>query len=335
MSKTIIEKRPNYYRNQLLLEDDFLAEQNYHVTARRRHNKELHGKLHGWGVVHGLDVLYASAHSITVKPGFAIDESGNEILLKESERVDVEGFQPHDLLKVSLTYEEESPGSEAGVGAPHNRRNCYAVVTLSKLSENTAGLTLATIKLDGERRVSEEGINYEHRHYIRIVTPGLITPTELHEELRKGWLRMPFRPEPMVEGPEEGIEEGLPAFRVGATEARSPHSTDVERDKGAAGTMAIPIPPSVKYVTRLRIAGMVNRGEITLRLLLGGWDREKSEYVREEILKETIPSQQPFFREYPIPITKTLLDPEYNTLSLWLRGTRATAVSLIAVEFGY
>jgi hypothetical protein len=26
---TVVEQRPNYYRGQLLLEDDFLAEQNY------------------------------------------------------------------------------------------------------------------------------------------------------------------------------------------------------------------------------------------------------------------------------------------------------------------
>jgi hypothetical protein len=138
----------------------------------------------------------------------------------------------------------------------------------------------------------------------------------------------------MVEGPEEGTEEGLPAFLVGATEARSPNPKEPgERDRGAAGTMAIPIPPNVKAVTRLRITGLENQGEITLRLFVGGWNRERGEHVRKIILEEIIPSTRPFFQEYPI--TNTLLDPEYHTLALWLKGTRKTAVSLIAIEFGY
>ncbi len=305
--RTVIEQRPNYYLGQLLLDEDFLAEQNYHITARHRHNKNLHG----WGVVHGLTVSCESANSIVVNPGFAVDRSGSEIFF------------------------EEPRVSEGGAGAPRKRRNFCAVVTVSEISENIAGLILATVQLDSQGKVSEEAIDYSQTRYARNVAPGSITSTELHEDLRKGWLRMPFRPDPMVEGPEEGTEEGLPAFRVGTTEARSPHSTDVERDKGAAGTMAIPIPPSVKQVTRLRIAGSENKGEITLRLILGGWDREKGKHVRDELLRATIPSEQPFFKEYPIPITKTSLDPEYNTLALWLRGTRSTAVSLIAVEFGY
>jgi len=329
--RTVIEQRPNYYLGQLLLDEDFLAEQNYHITARHRHNKNLHG----WGVVHGLTVSCESANSIVVNPGFAVDRSGSEIFFEEPRHVNLAQFKPNELLKVSLTYEPEDPVSEGGAGAPRKRRNFCAVVTVSEISENIAGLILATVQLDSQGKVSEEAIDYSQTRYARNVAPGSITSTELHDDLRKGWLRMPFRPDPMVEGPEEGTEEGLPAFRVGTTEARSPHSTDVERDKGAAGTMAIPIPPSVKQVTRLRIAGSENKGEITLRLILGGWDREKGKHVRDELLRATIPSEQPFFKEYPIPITKTSLDPEYNTLALWLRGTRSTAVSLIAVEFGY
>ena len=41
--RTVIEQRPNYYRGQLLLEGDFLAEQTYHVEARQHHNRHLHG----------------------------------------------------------------------------------------------------------------------------------------------------------------------------------------------------------------------------------------------------------------------------------------------------
>ena len=50
--KILIGKRPNYFDSQLLLEDDFLAEQKYHVDARWNHNLILHD----WGVVRGLAV---------------------------------------------------------------------------------------------------------------------------------------------------------------------------------------------------------------------------------------------------------------------------------------
>src|SRR5262245_48273015 len=151
--RTVIEQRPNYYLGQLLLEEDFLAEQNYHVTARRRHNKNLHG----WGVVHGLTVSRESANSIVVNPGFAVDRSGSEIFFEEPKYVNLAQFKPNELLKVSLTYEED-PVSEREAGAPRKQRNFCAVVTVSEISENIAGLILATVQLDGQGRVSEEAI---------------------------------------------------------------------------------------------------------------------------------------------------------------------------------
>jgi hypothetical protein len=97
--------------------------------------------------------------------------------------------------------------------------------------------------------------------------------------------------------------------------------------------MAIPIPPNVTSVTRLRIAGLENQGEISLKLFVGGWDRDNSQHIRKIILDEIIPTARPFFKEYAI--TNAALEPEYNTLALWLKGTQKTAVSLIAVEFAY
>jgi hypothetical protein len=140
----------------------------------------------------------------------------------------------------------------------------------------------------------------------------------------------------MVEGPEEGVEAGLPAFRVGATEALSPDPKEAgERDRGAAGTMAIPIPPSVRRVTRFRIAGMENKGEISFLLIRGGWDQKNMKYARDVLIDEKITRKEPFMEVYTVKEKETALDPEYHTLSLWLKGTRRTAISLIAVEFVY
>jgi hypothetical protein len=85
-------------------------------------------------------------------------------------------------------------------------------------------------------------------------------------------------------------------------------------------------------VTRLRIAGARNEGEIILQLIVGGWDQSKNEHVRKTIIDKKITSA-PFLETFDID--NTAIDPEYQTLSIWLRGTRRTAISLIAIEFVY
>ena len=322
-----IGQRPHYYRGQLLLEGDFLAEQNYHVDARRHHN--LH--LHGWGVVHGLTVSRDSDTSLAVNPGIAIDASGYEIFLERTQHVSLAEFGPNDLLQVGLGYEDVT-GSESSAGAAQPRRDFYAVITVSRISEGSAGLALARVQLDGQGKLDEKAIDYEHTRYARIVAPGSITPNELHENLRKGWLRSPFRPVPLANAP-QGETEIPPAFRVGPTEVLTPDSDDAnQRDRGAAGTMAIPIPPSVMQVTRLRIAGVRNEGGILLQLIIGGWDWRKLEHIHHVVVDERI-TAAPFMETFDIsPIA---IDPEFHTLSLWLRGMRRTSISLVAIEFGY
>src|SRR5262245_55633342 len=284
-----LEPRPKYSHGQLLLAEDFLAEHDYHVNARLQHNL----KLHDWGVVHGLTVSCENDTWLTINPGVAIDVAGYEIHLGQTQRISVAGFEPKETLQVGLGYEEVPSPTEVG-SAPPKRRNFSAMITVSKLSEAMAGLTLARVQLDNHGNIDERTIDYSHTKYARIVAP------------KTGWWRAAFRPLPMVEGPEEGVEEGLPAFLVGATEARSPNPRGGERDRGAAGTMAIPIPPNVTSVTRLRIAGLENQGEINLKLFVGGWDREKSEHIRKIILDEIIPAARPFFKEYAI--TDSALD---------------------------
>src|SRR5262249_20594953 len=70
---------------------DFDVEQKYVVDKFKRH----HQRLHGMGVVCGLDVR---AHAtcpdryVVVRPGTAIDCCGNEILLLQEEVVDIQAF---------------------------------------------------------------------------------------------------------------------------------------------------------------------------------------------------------------------------------------------------
>jgi hypothetical protein len=58
-------------------------------------------------------------------------------------------------------------------------------------------------------------------------------------------------------------------------------------------------------------------------------------YVRDVLIDEKITRKEPFMEVYKVKEKETALDPECHTLSLWLKGTRRTAISLIAVEFVY
>jgi hypothetical protein len=283
-----------------------------------------------------------SDHSLAIHRGVAIDESGHEIFFEATQHVSLEDFGPNDLLRVGLKY-EEVPASEGSAGAPQKRHDSYAVLTVARVSEDNTGLTLARVQLDSQGRVGEEAIDYSDTTYVRSVAPGSITPNELHANLRKGWLRLPFRPVPLVNPPQwegessrnapQGAEEIPPTFRVGPTEVLTPDPDEANRtDRGAAGTMAIPIPPSVTQVTRLRIAGARNEGELRLQLIRGGWDWTRKEHIHKVIVREII-TGAPFMETFHID--DPALDPEYHTLSLWLWGTRRTSISLVATEFVY
>jgi len=72
-------RRPRYFSGQLLTAEDFEAEQSYHLEARRRDTRHLHG----WGVVSGLDVTPSSSGGVVVEPGLAIDGMGRAIVIPE------------------------------------------------------------------------------------------------------------------------------------------------------------------------------------------------------------------------------------------------------------
>ena len=157
-------------------------------------------------------------------------------------------------------------------------------------------------------------------------------PDNLTKDIKKGWLRLPFRPTPLENIPDG--ESGIPpAFRIGATEALSPGPIYGQNEKGAAGTMAIPLPPNTSKLTRFRIAGERNEGGIHIKLLVGGWEPHENRHNIETILDEEISSSGPFHETYDIQ--KQLIEPDFRTLSIWVRGVLRTSISLIAVELVY
>jgi len=321
------QNRPNYYHGQLLLEKDFLAEQGYHINARRQHNL----KLHGSGVVSGLKVVLLNETSIAVQPGIAIDESGQEIFLNSAEDFYLsEEFGANDLVYVSLAYQD---GAKEGAASNTNSIKVYAVITIAKVKEDNAGVLLATVRLDGQGKIGADSIDYSSTKYAgKVLVPGSVGVKELAPDLNKGWIRTACNLTGLVD--KNGIP--LPSFRVGPTEAVS-HRTETsegKKDLGAAGALHITIPPSVKKIIRFRIAGSINEDKITFSLLIGGWDPKKMEHVNRVLIEETTFSGAPFLKNSDV-VGDTDIDPEYSTLSLSLSCTKRAAISLIAVEVGY
>jgi hypothetical protein len=318
--------RPNYFHTQLLVEKDFLAEQGYHINARRRHNLSLHGS----GVVSGLKVVFLNETSIAVQPGMAIDESGQEIILNRAEDFYLsEEFGANDLVYVSLTYQD---GAKEGVALNTNSIKVYTVINIAKVKEDNAGVLLATVRLDAQGKIGADSIDYSSTIYAgKVLVPGSVGIKELAPELKTGWIRTPCNLSALVD--KDGIP--LPTFRVGPTEAIS-HRTETsegkKEDLGAGGAMHITIPPSVKKIIRFRIAGSKNEDKITFSLLIGGWDPKKMEHVHRVLIEDTFLGA-PFLKNYDIGDTD--IDPEYSTLSLSLSCTKRAAISLIAVEVGY
>jgi hypothetical protein len=82
----VASERPRYFAGQLLTEDDLRAEQEYMLAKNRLHNRFLHG----WGVVCGLELGCGDCPGfVTVRPGYAIDPCGNDIVLPCRQQLDV------------------------------------------------------------------------------------------------------------------------------------------------------------------------------------------------------------------------------------------------------
>jgi hypothetical protein len=119
MANTV--KRVNYYDHQFLRAPDFTDEQNYHLGMRRLHNSSLHT----WGVVQGLEVKVASGGTgtaVTVSAGFAIDSSGQEIVLPADTNLELGGEVAGTTLNITIAYDEQQSDPTTEAGGPGNTR---------------------------------------------------------------------------------------------------------------------------------------------------------------------------------------------------------------------
>lgn len=84
MADPDIRKRLNYYTGLFLQEEDFIAEQNYHVSQRKEQNKLLLTP----GIVDpntGLAVTVSDKTKVTVSAGVAIDAAGNQLIVLDGD----------------------------------------------------------------------------------------------------------------------------------------------------------------------------------------------------------------------------------------------------------
>jgi len=106
--------RVRYFAKQFLRVDEFRDEQLYQLTLRRLHNNAQHT----WGIVSGLDIVNED-ESTVVRPGYAIDGYGRELLLTEKFPLVIENFDnlATDRLDVWLIYRRsDADSSPAGYG---------------------------------------------------------------------------------------------------------------------------------------------------------------------------------------------------------------------------
>ena len=111
-------RRVHFFHGMLLRADDLEVEQQYHQQMRHLHNR-----LHGFGVVSGLEVTVGRG-TVRVEPGLAIDPCGREIVVTQPLTLRLERRRHGDpaepwLRDLVITW-QELPEAPVVVSSPHS-----------------------------------------------------------------------------------------------------------------------------------------------------------------------------------------------------------------------
>ena len=309
-------KRLKYFDHQFLREQDFTAEQAYHITMRRLHNRAVHG----WGVVEGLEVHKKSEREIVVEPGIAIDGQGREIVLSATVIRDLSSFDRDSHTYITIAYDE---GWDEGDRYASGGIDDYTRVTESpQISERKhepakdgSAITLARVHLN------ENG----HVHKIDMdIRTSVGTRSQA-----AGWVRMPFKPvrmEPLRIG-----EKLVPPNKWDPTVEFTVDVASAYCEKSARGTMPIPIPPGATKIKAFRICG-TTRGKVDIELVRGGWNPQAGTGERKIVLERSV--QKEVFDEHVL-VEEEDRQPlnEFHTLALSVIAEGRTEIWLVAVRF--
>jgi hypothetical protein len=123
-------KRLNYFNGLFLKEEEFKAEQNFHLTQQRRHNKYLHTPGIAGDFTEDLKVEgNIGEKTVTISPGMAIDGEGRQIIVTEQD-TDLLSFSLPDVAEgteetclLIISYPEPETQSDPAVDIDPNAQN--------------------------------------------------------------------------------------------------------------------------------------------------------------------------------------------------------------------
>jgi len=310
-------KRLNYFNHQLLREEDFKDEQTYHLEMRRRHNQ----LLHGWGIVQGLEVHRKGEREITITPGMAIDKDGREIVVSSPVTRDLSSFDRSSHVIITVAYGEmweEADQHSAGGVKGYTRVTESAVFDERKQqpSKEDSAVALARVHLDEAGHVRHIDTDSSIRKMAGLVSPAA------------GWIRLPFKPirlSPVrIDG--RGVRF-VDQAQAEEYEFIVDEATAYCDDKGARGSMEIPVPPAAAHLAGFRIAG-TTRGKVTVHLFRVGWNLRENKGEKTELLNETVNGPS-FHKDIEV---HTHLD-DSHALAVSVKAEGETNIWLLAAKF--
>lgn len=328
-------KRLNYFNHQFLAEQDFKDEQAYHLDMRRRHNRFLHT----WGVADGLEVEKITEREILVTQGLAIDRDGREIVLDQAVRREVRhlGVDSDGYVTVGYreSFEEADHHGGAGLDA-YTRVTESAELRVERQSPPDDGsvVLLARMTLDSDGRIATLDTSVRKRAGA-VLADALVTEEKLLPRLKsalrsQGWIRFPFKPSRLYP-----VRVAGRLVRPSEREAESSEFIiDIASaycdERGARGSMGLPVPAGATAITGLRVVGETN-GTVTIELFRTGWNAARSKGEHQKLATEMVQGAGSFHRH--VNVRDSALDPEWDAVALTVEAQGKAEIWLVAAQF--
>jgi hypothetical protein len=159
-----VTERPRYFIGQVIGVEDLEQEQLYLREKARRHNRHLHG----WGIVHGLEVRAGKPGTgeVTISPGYALDRRGEEIVVDTAVTVDLSGHAAGKTLYLAVRHDERPARP---VSSPHGKefsriRETFAVEVSTSVPRRKTLVILGDVELGRGRTIARIGA--AHRRHV-------------------------------------------------------------------------------------------------------------------------------------------------------------------------
>jgi hypothetical protein len=328
-------KRLNYFNHQFLAEQDFKDEQVYHVDMRRRQNRFLHT----WGVADGLEVEGVGDKEVLITRGFAIDKDGREIVLEDPARRDVRHLGSNTNGYVVLSYREafEETDHHGGAGL-----DAYTRVTESAElrverqlpAEDGSVVLLAQMTTDSEGRIAKLDTSVRKKAGA-VLADASVAEEKLAPRLKsalrgQGWLRLPFKPSRLFPVRVAGRLVRPSEREAEASEFIIDIASAYCDERGARGSMGIPVPAGATAITGLRVVGEAN-GTITIELFRTGWNTARNKGEHQKLLTEVVQGAGSFHRH--IQVRDSALNAEWDAVALTVEAQGKAEIWLVAAQF--